>query len=79
MVTIHREHGLRFIIYLDDHEPAHIHVIGEGEAKINLIGADGAPELVRTMGFTAAALRRIMRVVGAQQRVFLDQWRHWHG
>lgn len=79
MVTIHREHGLRFIIYLDDHEPAHIHVIGEGEAKINLVGVDGVPELVRAVGFTAAALRRIMRVVGLQQRTFLDHWRHWHG
>jgi hypothetical protein len=31
---------------LDDHEPAHVHVFGDGQAKINLLGNDGKPELV---------------------------------
>ena len=30
MVTIHREHGLRFAILTNDHEPAHVHVYGDG-------------------------------------------------
>jgi histidinol phosphatase-like PHP family hydrolase len=45
MPTIHREHGLRFAIYTDDHEPAHVHAIGEGEAKIAIRGVDGLPSL----------------------------------
>lgn len=46
MVTIHRAHGLRIVIFTDDHEPAHVHVFGNGHAKINLIGPDSGPELV---------------------------------
>ena len=46
MVTIHRAYGLRIIVFTDDHEPAHVHVFGDGQAKVNLIGTDGAPVLV---------------------------------
>ena len=45
MVTVLRVAGLRFIIFVDDHEPAHVHVFGDGQAKIDLLGADGLPEL----------------------------------
>ena len=31
MVTVLREAGMRFVIYTDDHEPAHTHVYGDGE------------------------------------------------
>lgn len=44
MVTVHREAGLRFIIYSDDHKPAHVHVVGDGNAKVDLGGANGMPE-----------------------------------
>ena len=27
MVTIYRAHGLRVIIFTDDHEPAHVHAV----------------------------------------------------
>ena len=43
MVVIHRARGFRFVIYRSDHEPAHVHVIGAGQAKINLLGPGGAP------------------------------------
>ena len=46
MVTIFRGEGLHVVIFVDDHEPAHIHVFGDGHAKINLIGPNGVPELV---------------------------------
>ncbi|WP_244475818.1 DUF4160 domain-containing protein [Methylobacterium sp. Leaf93] len=36
MVTVLRSGGLRVIIFVDDHEPAHVHVFGDGHAKINL-------------------------------------------
>jgi hypothetical protein len=48
MVTIFRSGGYRFVIYLDDHAPAHVHVYGDGHVKIDLLGEDGAPELVFT-------------------------------
>lgn len=46
MVTIYRGEGLQVVIFVDDHEPAHIHVFGDGQAKINLTGLDEVPELV---------------------------------
>ena len=42
MVTVLRAQGLRVVIFLNDHHPAHVHVFGDGEAKINLSGPDGA-------------------------------------
>ena len=35
MVTVLRAGGLRVVIFVDDHEPAHVHVFGDGQAKIN--------------------------------------------
>ena len=58
MVTIHRAQGMRVVIFLDDHEPAQVHVFGDGEAKINLVGRSGARELVWAIGMTRSEVRR---------------------
>ena len=79
MVTIHRAHGLRVIIFTDDHQPAHVHVFGDGQAKINLIGPDGAPVLVWAEGMKANELRRAVQLVRDQQEQFLARWREIHG
>ena len=71
MVTVHRAHGLRVVIFVNDHEPAHVHVFGDGEAKINLLGAEGVPELISAAGMTRADLWRAMRIVKEQQAVLL--------
>ena len=36
MITVLRADGFRIVIFSDDHQPAHVHVFGDGEAKINL-------------------------------------------
>ena len=77
MVTIFRAHGLRVVIYLDDHEPAHVHVFGDGHAKINLIG-DG-PELVWVEGMKRAEVRQAVRLVVERRDDFLARWREIHG
>lgn len=79
MVTIHRAHGLRVIIFTDDHEPAHVHVFGDGQAKINLSGPEGVPALVSAEGMKANDLRRAMKLVRDQQEQFLARWREIHG
>jgi histidinol phosphatase-like PHP family hydrolase len=79
MVTIYRAHGLRVIIFTDDHEPAHVHVFGDGQAKINLIGADGSPALVWAEDMKANDLRRAMQLVRDQQEQFIAKWREIHG
>jgi len=79
MVTIHRAHGLRVIIFTDDHEPAHVHVFGDGQAKINLIGPDGVPVLVWAEGLKRNEVRRALQLVRDHQAAFLARWREIHG
>ena len=79
MVTVYRAYGLRAVIYLDDHEPAHVHVFGDGQAKINLIGPDGKPELLWKKGMKNSEARRDMMLVAEQQLALLARWRQIHG
>lgn len=79
MVTVHRETGLRFVIYTDDHEPAHVHVIGDGTAKIGLGPVDGKVELVHSVGLNAGDLRRTMRIVTEHRAALLECWKDIHG
>ncbi len=79
MVTIHRESGMRIVIFLDDHEPAHVHVFGDGHAKIDLLGATGEPRLVWAEGMKRNELRRALAVVFENQARFLERWEDIHG
>ena len=79
MVTVFRFHGLRIIIFVDDREPAHVHVFGDGHVKINLLGAHGRPELVWAEGMKRSDVRRAMEIVTTQQDDILERWREIHG
>ena len=79
MVTVYRAHGLRIVVFVDDHEPAQVHVFGDGEAKINLAGCEGDPELIFAIGMTRAETRRAMGVVKEQQAYLLKRWSEIHG
>ena len=59
MVVVHRAHGYRFVIYTHDHEPAHVHIVGAGFAKVHLLGPDGRPEVVDVRGIKRTDLRRL--------------------
>ena len=71
MVTVLRAQGLRFIIFSNDHEPAHVHVFGDGEAKINLLGADGMPATVWADAMSRGDIRRALRITSEQQAILL--------
>jgi hypothetical protein len=79
MVTVHREGGFRFVIYRDDHEPAHVHVIKDGEVIVDLVGADGAPEIRQAYNVTASDLRKSLRIVVKQRESLLAKWQEIHG
>jgi len=79
MVTVFRAHGLRVVIFVDDHLPAHVHVFGDGQAKINLLGVDGSPDLVWADGMTRGEVRRAVRIVIEQQALLLARWEDIHG
>jgi hypothetical protein len=79
MVVNHRAYSFRFVIYTLDHEPAHVHVTGAGQAKINLLGPDGEPELVSSIGVKRSDLRRLMDEVAQRKGDFLREWERIHG
>ena len=54
------------VIFPDDHLPAHVHVFGDGQAKIDLLGACGTPVLLWSDGMTRTEIRDAMRIVKAQ-------------
>lgn len=74
MVVIYRAHGLRFVIFIDDHEPAHVHVFGDSELKVTIRGESGLPEIVYNLGMKTNDRRRAMDVMLAEQDAFLARW-----
>jgi hypothetical protein len=79
MVTVHRERGMRVVIFTDDHVPAHVHVFGSGEAKIDLQGPNDAPELVWVVGMTRTEVRKAMQIVTENRESLIARWRSIHG
>ncbi|WP_312796642.1 DUF4160 domain-containing protein [Tianweitania sp.] len=79
MVVIHRVFGFRIVIYTQDHEPAHVHVTGPGQAKVNLLGPKGKPELIYSIGIGRPDMRRLMNEIAQRQTEFLHQWERIHG
>jgi len=79
MVIVYRALGFRFVIYTQDHQPAHVHITGAGQAKINLLGSTGAPELVFNIGIKHSDMKRLFAEVVARQTNFLDDWERIHG
>jgi hypothetical protein len=79
MVTVWRAQGFRIVIFTDDHEPAHVHVFGDGELKINLHGPDSLPALVWAKGMKRGDIRRAVEIVTEQRLFLLKRWRDIHG
>jgi uncharacterized protein DUF4160 len=78
MVTAHRAHGYRFVIFPNDHEPAHVHVFGQGgEAKITLEGVGGI-RLDWVVGISRGDMRRVMQEVWRERNRLIAIWRTVH-
>jgi len=78
MVTVLRAHGLNIVIFVDDHEPAHVHVFGDGHAKVNLAGPSGPPQLVWAVDMKRSDVRRAMQVVTEHKETLLAKWSAIH-
>jgi hypothetical protein len=75
MVTVLRQHGLRFVIYTADHEPPHVHVYGDGEARVDILTLE-----VLTQGrMSDRDVRRAVTVIEANWQLFQETWRKYHG
>lgn len=75
MVTVLRQHGMRFVIYTADHEPPHAHVIGEGEARIDIVSL----KVITQGGMSDRDVRRAVDAIEENQALFLEAWRKYHG
>lgn len=79
MITVLRAGGFRIVIFLDDHEPAHVHVFGDGEAKINLLGGNDRAELAWAVGMSHADVRKCIRLVDENRQELVARWNEIHG
>jgi hypothetical protein len=78
MITILRPYGLRVVIYRFDHLPPHVHVVGDGEVKIELV-AGGAPRIINVQGMKAGDVRKALQAVTDNQDMLLQMWSSLHG
>ncbi len=80
MPTVHRAGNLRFVVFLDDHGPPHVHVFAPGgEAKLLLGEADGRPVLDWARGMDRGSLRWAMTETLAHRGKLLLAWHRLHG
>jgi hypothetical protein len=80
MPTVLRFHGLRVVIYPNDHRPAHVHVMGKGcEAVFRLNPPSGPPDLRENYGFSERDLAMIATEIGQEVAKLYEQWRVIHG
>lgn len=79
MITLLRSSGLQFAMYVVDHDPPHVHVYGDGFAKITLRGRNGRPMISESRGMKDNDLKRALRIVEEHQEDFLIRWRAMHG
>jgi hypothetical protein len=77
MPTIFSYLGHRIAIYVDDHAPAHVHVMGSGSMKVDISG--DRPFIVTEQGLKAGERRRIMDEILNRQADLLAAWAKIHG
>lgn len=79
MPTILRFDGLRAVIYLNDHRPAHVHIIGKGgEAVFDLNCPSGSIMLREKYCFSTKELKHIMSVLITELQVLCTKWGEYH-
>ena len=80
MPTVLRLGGLRVVVYLNDHRPAHIHVMGKGhEAVFELNCPEGSVALRENYGFARREIAVIERALVRNLAVLLAAWERIHG
>ena len=80
MPTVLRLDGLRVMIYVDDHRPAHVHVLSaDGEAVFVLNCPDGPPNLRESYGMSLQAVNSIQKDLASHLSVLCPKWSELHG
>lgn len=81
MPTIVRKDGYRVVIYPNDHDPSHVHVLkGDSEVRVNLGDENIKPSLITIRGsISDKEVVRGLDLVIANQEICLAKWREIHG
>jgi Domain of unknown function (DUF4160) len=79
LVTIARVGALRLIIFADDHEPPHVHIMGDGETKIVLGDSPQAIKVIFSINTKANERRRAVAAVRDHHALLLRRWSELHG
>ncbi len=79
MPTVLRTNGHRFMIFTDDHEPAHVHVFRAGNVAVFVLHCpDGPPELREQKGFRLREAHRIQKMLEAHIDYLCEEWKRIH-
>jgi hypothetical protein len=79
MPTVLRFRGLRVMMYLYDHRPPHVHVIGPGaEARIAL-GDGERPWLMTNNGLSRRHVVEALAEIERNRVLLTERWREIHG
>ncbi|MEN8660458.1 MAG: DUF4160 domain-containing protein [Marivita sp.] len=80
MPTVLRLDGLCVRSYVNDHRPAHVHVIAaDGEAVFVLNCPDGPPALRERHGVSLQMVNRIQKELAKHLSILCPKWREIHG
>lgn len=79
MVTNVRVGALRLVIYPDDHEPPHVHVIGDSETKIELGDSPAMLKVIFSTRVRTSERRRAIEAVRENHALLLRRWSELNG
>ena len=80
MPTILRRDGFRFVIWLNDHPPPHVHVKKAGNELIINLGLGGTlPTVISNKGMSNREQNQALLVVALHNTIFLEWWKEIHG
>jgi hypothetical protein len=76
--TVLDEQGVRGMLYVDDHDPPHVHCfVGDGELVVAFEPAVAVREAHGRL--TGAERRRVLDLVRTNRGYLLRRWREIHG
>ena len=75
MPTILRKNGFRFMIYVHDHEPAHVHATKAGTVLVVML----APMSIReNRGMNRGDINHALSIIADHGDLFISEWNRLH-
>jgi hypothetical protein len=65
------------MVFTDDHPPPHVHVYGDGSAKVTI--AASPVRVMHNDRLSKADVKRALDIVGRNRDLLLEAWNRYHG